>query len=117
MRGRAGFAATVFGQRIYIAGGWNNSGTLKTVMSSDSEVKEWREEPPMNLPRKYLTLATIRKEEGKDDHIVALRGTLKFGGEVRAARAQVEAAHLQPDIARRANGQHLVLLYCYLNVL
>jgi len=75
MRGsRAGFAATVFEKRIYIAGGWSSSNnTLKTMKSFHPESKEWREEPSMNLPRKYLTLATIQKE-GKDDHILALRG-------------------------------------------
>ena len=47
---------------------------MKTMKSFHPESKEWREEPSMNLPRKYLTLATIQKEKGKDDHILALRG-------------------------------------------
>jgi len=72
--GRAGFSATVFEKRVYIAGGWNSeSNTLKTMKSFHPESKEWREEPSMVVPRKYFALATVKKD-GRENCIVAMHG-------------------------------------------
>jgi len=73
--GRAGFSATVFEDRIYIAGGWNSnkSECIKTMKSFHVESKVWSEETSMQEARRYFTLATI-KVDGKDDHLLAIRG-------------------------------------------
>lgn len=66
---RAGFGACVFRDRIYIAGGWNNSSnTLKTVKSYDLASKTWREERSMLKLRKYVTL------HASCENVFAVRG-------------------------------------------
>ncbi|CAL2038802.1 unnamed protein product [Caenorhabditis brenneri] len=67
--GRAGFGACEFRGRIYIAGGWNRSdNTLRTVRSFDPKTKTWRDEPSMNIERKYFTL------HATNEAIYAIRG-------------------------------------------
>jgi len=80
LNGRAGFAATVLNDKIYIAGGWNSSfSTLKTVESWLPEKRSsWKKEKAtMIMQRKNLTLATFTGKKGaaeKEPFMMALYG-------------------------------------------
>lgn len=74
---RAGFGACEFRGRIYIAGGWNSScDMLKSVRSYDPITNSWRDEPSMNIARKYFTLRAT------SNSIYAIRGCPDNSSEV-----------------------------------